>query len=148
MRYAWDRHDRLSAICALTIAPCSTRHGLYYDVYSHNVRSLDVVEFLSRIHHHVRRRVILVCDRWSVHRKAAKELTNCSSAWFDVSWLPSYAPELDPVEFVWNQAKYVDLVNWIPESINQVQERLVSVFEAYRKTPNRLNSFFHAAHLE
>ena len=32
----------------------------------------------------------------------------------DVEWLPAYAPDLNPVEQVWNRCKYTDLANHIP----------------------------------
>jgi hypothetical protein len=37
-----------------------------------------------------------------------------------VEWPPAYAPDLNPVEQVWNHSKYTDLVNLVPEAIEQV----------------------------
>jgi hypothetical protein len=37
-----------------------------------------------------------------------------------VEWLPAYAPDLNPVEQVWNHSKYTDLVNLAPEDSEQV----------------------------
>jgi transposase len=62
-------------------------------------------------------------------------------------WLPGYAPELDPVEFVWTQAKYADLANWIPQDIDDERTQLTQVLEQYRHDPNRLYSFFRNAGL-
>lgn len=147
VRYAWDRHDRISAVCALTIAPWADRFGLYYNLQSGNFHTPDVVGFVRHIHQHLRRPIVLIWDRWSVHRSTVTQLQGLGCEWLDVSWLPAYAPELDPVEFVWNHAKYVDLVNWIPEDINDLRKRLIQVFEQYRHDPIRLASFFHTAHL-
>ena len=30
-----------------------------------------------------------------------------------IEWLPAYAPDLNPVEQVWNRTKYTDLANYI-----------------------------------
>lgn len=67
--------------------------------------------------------------------------------WLRVEWLPAYAPELDPVEDVWNQSKYGDLANVIPEDIDELRKTLERLLETYRHEPNTLHSFFHAAHL-
>ncbi|MFN3929893.1 MAG: transposase [Thermoflexus sp.] len=34
---------------------------------------------------------------------------------FEVEWLPAYAPDLNPVELVWDHTYYGSLVNFIPE---------------------------------
>ena len=147
-RYAWDRHDRLSVICALTVAPQEQRFGLYYHIWQHNIHGDDVVQFLREVHQHLRRTMILIWDRWQVHRSAAAWLERQGCDWLQLAWLPSYAPELDPVEFVWTHAKYVDLVNWIPRDIEEVRAHLQESLEHYRHDPSRLYSFFSTAGLD
>jgi len=46
------------------------------------------------------RKLILVWDRWNVHRLAARRLSRYR--WLQIEWLPSYAPELNPVKSMWN----------------------------------------------
>jgi len=147
-RYAWDRHDRLSVICALTVAPWAQRFGLYYRFWQHNIQTADVVQFVREVHHHLRRTMIVIWDRWQVHRSAAAWLDGQADGWVRVAWLPAYAPELDPVEFVWTHAKYVDLVNWIPSNMEEVQDHLKDALEDYRHDPARLYSFFLTAKLD
>lgn len=147
-RYAWDRHDRLSTICALTVAPWAQRFGLYYRVAQHNIHAVDIVDFVRYLHQHLRRTMIVIWDRWQVHRSAAASFDREQCEWLRVAWLPAYAPELDPVEFVWTHAKYVDLVNWIPDDIEDVRAHLQKALDDYRHDPSRLYSFFLTAHLD
>jgi len=63
----------------------------------------------------LRRGVILVLDRWAVHRKAAQALFGDRRFW--IEWLPPYAPELNPVEHVWDHTQYGDLANYIPDDV-------------------------------
>lgn len=132
---------------ALTRAPWAERFGLYYDLLDHNARAFDVVRFLRDVHRHVHRPLLLVCDRLAVHRSAVRRIQEEGGCWLDVSWLPAYAPELDPVEDVWNQSKYGELANVIPESISQLHSQLDKLFDEYRHDPDRLRSFFQTAHL-
>lgn len=147
VRYAWQRHDRLNAICALTAAPWAWRAGLYYDLIDHNFHADDVLHFLKCVHHHLRRPLILIWDGWQVHRSVAKRLEAEGCNWLRVAWLPAYAPELDPVEFVWSRAKYADLANWIPDDIQDVKLHVQQLMERYRHDPKCLHAFFQAANL-
>jgi transposase len=131
----------------VTRAPWASRLGLYYELLDHNARTPDVIRFLREVHSHVRRPLILVCDRLSAHRSAVRQMLAAGTAWLHVEWLPPYAPDLDPVEDVWNQSKYGDLANVIPDDIDQLHETLERLLETYRHEPNRLHSFFHAAKL-
>lgn len=144
---AWDRRDRITSIAAVTRAPWAARLGLYYELLDHNARTADFVHFVREVHHHLRRPVILVWDRLPAHRSAARHLLVNGAAWLHVEWLPPYAPDLDPVEDVWNQSKYGSLANVIPEDIFALRRALDHVLNAFRHEPNRLHSFFNAAHL-
>jgi transposase len=144
---AWDRHDRITAMAALSRAPWAGRLGMYHDLLHHNTHTLDVVRFMRNVHDHLRRPLLLVCDRLSAHRSAVRQLGKAGCAWLRVEWLPSYAPELDPVENIWNQSKYGDLANCIPEDIHQLHDTLDKLFQEYRADPGRLFSFFEAAQL-
>jgi transposase len=144
VQYAWDRHDRITALAALTRAPWAQRFGMYYDLLHRNARTDDVVRFLRRVHHHLRRPLLLVCDRLAAHRSAIRRLQQAGCRWLDVSWLPSYAPELDPVENIWSQSKYGDLANFVPENVSQLHDTLHDLFQDYRHDPARLDSFFRA----
>ncbi len=104
--YAWDRHDRWSALGAITVAPWALRLGLYFRLLDRNVTADDVVDFLRHLHRQLRRKIIVVLDRWGVHRRAVRELAEQGATWLQVEWLPSYAPDLNPVEHVWNHTKW------------------------------------------
>lgn len=144
--YSWDRHDRLSVIAALSLAARRRRVGLYFAVHQRNVTAEEVEAFLRAVQRRLRRRLIVVLDRWSVHRKAAKALAGDER--FIVEWLPPYAPDLNPVEAVWNHTKYADLANYIPDDLADLRVELDASIAGARRRPNLLRSFFHSAELE
>ena len=113
IHYSWDRHDRLSTIAAITMSPRRLRFGLYFEIHDHNIRFDDVMVFITELHRCLRRKFILVLDRYSVHRKAVRLLQERHPDWFEVEWLPAYAPDLNPVEMIWNHTKYGDLANFL-----------------------------------
>lgn len=134
-------------MAAVTRAPWAYRLGLYVKLLDHNAHTEDFVTFVREIHNHLRRPIILIWDSLPGHRSAVRQLLGNDSDWLRIEWLPSYAPDLDPVEAVWEQSKFGTLANIIPEDIQHLHTMLADVFNNYRLDPNRLHSFFCAAHL-
>jgi transposase len=144
--HCWHRHDRLSVIGALSLAPRVTRLGLYFGVYQYNVQTEQMEAFLREVQRNLRRPLIVVLDRWSVHRKAARLLRKDRR--FKFEWLPAYAPDLNPVEHVWNHTKYADLANYVPEDLLELECAVDGSLQETRQASELLRSFFHAAKLE
>ncbi len=45
-------------------------------------------------------------------------------SWLTVERLPSYAPELNPAEFVWGNVKGAELANLCPDDLGEVERAL------------------------
>lgn len=148
IQYSWDRHDRLSAITGITVSPVRQRLGLYFCIHSRNITFEQVIEFITLLHRQLRRKFILVLDRYSAHRKAVRILQEEHPDWFEVEWLPAYAPDLNPVEMVWNHSKYGELANFIPEDVNDLQQAVRTSLENMRGRTRLLHAFFQYAGLE
>jgi transposase len=144
---SWDRRDRLSVEAAITVAPRRRRMGLYFRIHPHNICFRETVGFLTLIHRHLRRGFILVLDRYNVHRKAVRLLRDKHPNWFEVEWLPAYAPDLNPVEQVWNHTKYSDLANFIPDDVAHLHREVGASIRGQRQSPVLLRSFFKHAQL-
>lgn len=145
---SWDRHDRLSAISALTLAPQRRRLGLYFRMQRRNIVHSDICRFMVHIKRMLRRRIILVLDRWNVHRAAVRLLRQRFSSSFEVEWLPAYAPELNPVEYVWTNTKWAKLANFVPKDIGHLHKRVRGALKAVGSTTQILRSCFDHAKLK
>jgi transposase len=144
--YSWDRHDRLSVIAGLSLSSRRRRVGLYFAVHEKNIKAEQVEAFLRQLQRSLGRKLIVVMDRWSAHRKAARLLFGDERFW--IEYLPPYAPDLNPVEHVWNHTKYGDLANYIPDDLLDLELELDWSIDQTRRRPELLRSFFHAAKLE
>ena len=136
---SWARHDRLTVFSALTLSPLRRRMGLYFMVQRSNAKTDDVVAFLRWVRRHLRRDLLVVLDRLSAHRAAARRLGEANADAFRFEWLPAYAPELNPVEYVWSQAKYGHLANLVPRDIEHLQEELCDSLDIIGGTRSRLH---------
>jgi transposase len=66
----------------------------------------------------------------------------------DLEWLPAYAPDLNPVEQVWNHGKYADLANFIPEDVNALAKAVRDTLGSPSGRKDLPRSFFHHAQLK
>ena len=148
VQYSWNRHDRLSVISAITVAPVRRRLGLYFQLHDHNIRFAEVMEFLRLVHRQVGRKLLVILDRAGPHRKAVRLLREAGVDWLEVEWLPAYAPDLNPVELIWNHTKYADLANYIPDDVHDLHQAVTSSIQAARSNGHLLRSAFAHAGLD
>lgn len=147
IQHSWDRRDRLSAVSAITVSPRRRRLGLYFDLADHNIRTDDFETFVVAMLRRLRRPIILVMDRWQVHRAAARRLLRRFPRGVEIEWLPAYAPELNPVEQVWNRTKYTDLANYLPDDLLSLGQAVAASLRSTRSQTTLLRSFFRHCRL-
>lgn len=146
--YNWESHDKLSAISAISVSPIHHQLGLYFDIQNTNIRIDDFVLFISQLLVHFPKGVILVLDRWLVHRWGARRLQRRFARRIKLEWLPPYAPELNPVEQVWNHSKYSDLSNYIADDVYELEKAVYSSINHMCSQKSLLRSFFKKAELD
>ncbi len=143
---SWDRHDRLSVISAITVSPRRHRLGLFFEIHSDNIHAVEAECFMRRLRRRLGGKpILLVWDRLNVHRSAAKRL--CRNDGYVIEWLPAYAPDLNPVEHVWGQAKYSDLANFVPDDVLHLEAEVATSLHFMRSHQALLRSFFEHAGL-
>jgi transposase len=138
---AWDRRDRLSVLWALTVSPRRRRVGLFFDAWGLNITAAEVLVMLRFLRRRFPGGYLLVLDRWQVHRSAVRRLLT-RTAKVEVEWLPPYAPELNPVEQVWQRGKHVDLPNFIPEHAEHLRLEVEHSIDSMSRQQPILRSFF------
>jgi transposase len=118
------KRDKISTIGALTVSPQSKHLALYLQFHNRNIDGLDVVAFLSELLKHLRGEIILLWDRSPIHiKRQAVTAYLHQHPRIHVEEFPAYAPELNPAEYIWNQADRA-LSNTAPEDLQQLQSLL------------------------
>jgi len=145
---SWDRHDRLSVTGALTVSPRQKRLGLDFSVASANITGDDVFTFVQRLPRHRKRPLLVIWDRCSGHRKAARRLRDLYGARIHVEFLPAYAPELNVVEPCWSHTKYGAMANFIPQDVEALADEVARSLIAQHRRQDLLYAFFQHARLD
>ena len=88
------------------IAAISNRGKLRFMLYEKNFNSKVFIEFLKRLLHNQSQPITLIVDGHSSHfTKKVKAYVTSTKGKLKIYALPSYSPELNPDELVWNNAK-------------------------------------------
>jgi transposase len=140
----WQRHEKQSLFSALALSPKRRRVQLLWDMQRPAWRTWDLVPLVRRLRRQVGRKLLLIWDRLPGHRSAAKFL---EGEQIQIAYLPAYAPELNPVEWVWSQAKYAKLANWVPDDTDELEERYHDTLADFNQEQPLLRSFFQGAEL-
>jgi transposase len=99
------RHDRISAISGIAVSPRRFRCTLHCHLYDDNIQGQEVAAFLRHLLQQVRGHVIALLDNGKIHRGDPVQELLAHTRRLHLVPFPSYAPELNPDEGVWNQLK-------------------------------------------
>ena len=145
IQHAWDRHDRLSVLSALTLSPGREHLQLLFDVWQQNIGADHVLVMLRSLARRFPKGYILIMDRSAPHRSAVKQLAGGRIV---VELLPPYAPTLNPVERVWGHGKHDELANFVPDDVEHLRVKLEAALVRTADEQTLLRSFFAWARLE
>ena len=140
------KHDRLSAITALTVSPQRRQLGLHLQFQPRAVDGLDVRAFLADLLRHLRGPMLLLWDRGSIHRRREVTAFLRQRPRVQVEYFPGYAPELNPAEFVWTRGDR-HLANSAPSNVQELRQMLNRSYRRMRGSPRLLWACIFASDL-
>ena len=102
---------KVSAIAALCVSPDRCEVRLYFQLLiDANFTAAAVRGFLRQLAGHFRDPLLLLWDRANIHRGLNTEVFLDVMEWWHF-YFPPYAPELNPVEYLWSYLKTNPLAN-------------------------------------
>lgn len=125
------------------IASIDNQGTVRFMLYTQKLTSLVFILFLERLIAKRRRKVMWIVDRHPVHRsQAVKQWLQEHRQVIELLYLPSYSPQLNPVEYLNCDVKQG--VHSKPPTRNQVQlkQRVRSHLHKLQKLPERVISYF------
>jgi transposase len=86
----------------------------YFQIQAGSIKSLQVVEFLRHLQRHIPEKILVIWDGAPIHRSLlVKNHVASTKGRLVVERLPAYAPELNPVEYMWGHLKNHEIANLI-----------------------------------
>ena len=127
------------------ISAVSPRGDMRFGFIEDRMNSAKFIDFLKKLRKDAGRPVIVIADNASYH--VSKSVTEFAIEPDNEVWvetLPAYAPELNPDEQVWNQAKRY-LAKQFIETKEGMKRQMKNILLSIQKSPKLVRSFFELA---
>ena len=128
-----------------------TWRDFYFQLHAGAIKSAQVIEFLQALHRQLPGKILLLWDGAPIHRsREVSAYLQTQTHWLHVARLPAYAPELNPVEYLWAYWKKTELANFCPKDLwelSYVATQALKRIRRRRRRPQLIAAFFHQAEL-
>jgi transposase len=140
----WQTRDHLSVMGAIT-----TDGRVYTLVRQESLTGLETVEFLEHLGRQIKGPVLAVWDRSPIHRRAnvTEFVAAVGADSLRLEPLPTYAPDLNPVEWLWRHLKKVEMRNLTCLDLEELHQEFHLALGRIRGKPRLFPSFFKGAGL-
>ena len=142
-------HDRISVIGAMSISPRHKHFGFHFHLSEDNANfhGDSVVRFIEDVRRRIHGPMTLLWDAIRIHLGKPVSDYLATHRRIVVEPFPPYAPELNPVDYVWSYVKYDRLPNFCPSGLSELRTRITAEFRRLQKQPDLLESLFRRAGL-
>jgi transposase len=139
----WQTRDHLSVMGGLT-----SQGKVYTLVRPQSLNGLHTIEFLVHLGRLASDRLLVIWDGSPIHRRAeVSAFVAEARGKIRVEPLPSYAPDLNPVEWLWRHLKEVELRNLSCLDLDQLHLEFHLAVGRVRQRLSLMQSFFEGAEL-
>ena len=142
--YHWQTRDHLSVMAAIT-----TGWQMSTLVRQKAFNGLHCIAFLKHLLRRLGRPLLVIWDGSPIHRRreVTKFVAVVGERKLVVEALPGYAPDLNPVEWLWKHLKYVELRNRTCLDLEELHMEFHLAVGRVRQRRRLIRSFFEGAQL-
>ena len=125
--FSWGK---LSLIGGISFWKC------YFKMHRGSITSKELIGFLKSLRRQIKRKLLIIWDGLPAHRsKAVREYIASTKGKIEAERLPAYAPELNPVEYLWANLKHHELANFCPENLAELSSFAKKKLARIRRRP-------------
>lgn len=120
----------------------------YFRLHAGTIKSLQIVDFLKALVRQINRPLLIVWDGLKAHRsRMVREYLDSLDGRIDIAFLPPYAPDLNPVEYLWAWLKRHALANYCPNSIADLADTARGKLKSAQRRTTLIAAFWKQAEL-
>ena len=113
------------------------------------MKAPEVTAFPAHLEQHIPGKLLVIWDGLPAHRsKIVADYLASTKGRVWVERLPGYAPELNPIEYLWGYAKGNDLANFAPKELSELSRAARKAFTRVRKVKRCLRAFWIQSNLD
>ena len=123
--------------------------NIYFKLVQGAVRAPEIVAFLKALRRHLGdRKLLIVWDRLQAHRsRLVREYVESQEGAIHLEFLPPYAPELNPVEYLWAHWKHHELANFCPKDFAELTVHARAKLRRTQRRKTLIAAFWKQAEL-
>ena len=130
------------------VSAVEQRGRLHFQITEGSLNTTSFIEFCRLLLADDGGTVFLIVDNSRVHHaKAVSEYVDTAGGKLRLFFLPTYAPELNPDEWVWKNVKYDDVGRTAPRDPRQRFQQVHDALAWLQARPEIVCSFFRDPHL-
>ena len=120
----------------------------YFQIHSGSIKGPQVVEFLRHLQRHLPGKLLILWDGAAIHRSALmRDHVAGTRGRLQVERLPAYAPELNPVEYLWGHLKTHEIANLIAHHAWELSFEATAALRKMRRRPSIITACHAQAEL-
>jgi transposase len=122
--------------------------NFYFRLFPGAIRSPQVVQFLAHLLRHLDCQLLVVWDGAPTHRsRLVWDFVRQQHGRLWLEFLPAYAPEMNPVEYLWSHWKQHELPNFCPRTFGQLSHHARQALRRMRRRTTLVSGFWVQAEL-
>ena len=111
-------------------------------------RGPQIVEFLRHLQRQIQGKLLIIWDGLPGHRsRLVARYVADQKGRIVLEFLPAYAPELNPVEYLWGYWKQHELPNFCPKDYGQLSAQARQALRRMQRRPTLVTAFWKQAKL-
>lgn len=143
----WSPHGKISVIGALTISPKTGRLGIctLLSADNQNICSDQTLDFLKLLRRSIKGSILICWDKGRVHQSREVNAYLDAHPEIKIEEFPSYAPELNPIEFLWSAIKKMHLANYCASNLTVLRLKIENELIRIKMRKDLIASFIQHA---
>ena len=130
------------------IAAVSNRGLMRFKLYKGALNVAIFIDFMKRLIKDAKQKVFLIVDNLRVHHaKAVQDWLARHKVEIEIFYLPAYAPEHNPDEYLNNDLKQTIKNKPRAKTRDDLVAATSSILKSIQRRPDRVKSYFHAKHV-
>ena len=121
---------------------------IYFRFFHGTIKSPQLVEFLKALKAQIKGKLLIIWDGLPAHRSGVvRDYVESLDGQIALERLPAYAPELNPVEYLFGYAKQRELANLCLDTIDEVRRYAARRIKSMQRRPALIRAFWTQAEL-
>ena len=132
----------------LSVVAGITYWRFYFRLFPGTIKGPQIVEFLKALRAQIKRKLLIVWDGLGVHKShLVREYVESLNGKIQIEFLPAYAPELNPTEYIWGHLKQHEMANLCVKRFAELTPFARNRLRSMQRRPTLIRAFWQQAEL-